>query len=217
MKKVVFTTILFIVLGTVWTLYLEYSNKRFVDSLPKTPATVTQPANTSDTPAAIYENSQAVLVDSVSAEPIAENAPVANRHTETLLSPQADTPETRHPPTNAPAQSKPAQTTSNPVPPEVIEDSERDLEWWRATKKWEEKYWAFDEEQEKLSQEHNELTPSDQAGLDALMRKIKEDPSYADEVVAKLNAWEAKMKARKKKKEALEKEKPVRPTPTHTH
>jgi len=43
--------ILLIVLGTAWTLYLEYDKKRFIDSLPQPPATVTQPVSTADAPA----------------------------------------------------------------------------------------------------------------------------------------------------------------------
>ena len=52
MKKVIVTTLIFIVLGTVWTLFLEREKRRFVDSLPKVPTTVTQPVNTADMSAA---------------------------------------------------------------------------------------------------------------------------------------------------------------------
>ena len=52
MKKVVVTFVVLIVLGTVWTLFLEHEKRRFVDSLPKVPTTVTQPVNTADIPAA---------------------------------------------------------------------------------------------------------------------------------------------------------------------
>jgi len=51
MKNVIFVAILLIVLGTAWTLYLEYDKKRFIDSLPQPPATVTQPVSTADAPA----------------------------------------------------------------------------------------------------------------------------------------------------------------------
>ena len=52
MKKVVVTFVVLIVLGTVWTLFLEHEKRRFVDSLPKVPTTVTQSVNTADIPAA---------------------------------------------------------------------------------------------------------------------------------------------------------------------
>ena len=51
MKKVIVTTLIFIVLGTVWTLFLEHEKRRFVDSLPKPPIMVTQPVTT-DAPSA---------------------------------------------------------------------------------------------------------------------------------------------------------------------
>ena len=51
MKKGIVITLIFIVLGTVWTLFLEHEKRRFVDSLPKPPITVTQPVTT-DTPSA---------------------------------------------------------------------------------------------------------------------------------------------------------------------
>ena len=35
MKQVIFTALVVIVLGVVWTLYLQWDNKRFVESLPK--------------------------------------------------------------------------------------------------------------------------------------------------------------------------------------
>ena len=35
MKQVIFTALAVIVLGVVWTLYLQWDNKRFVESLPK--------------------------------------------------------------------------------------------------------------------------------------------------------------------------------------
>lgn len=38
MKKVIFTVIVLIALGTAWALYLRWDNKRFVESLPKIPS-----------------------------------------------------------------------------------------------------------------------------------------------------------------------------------
>ena len=52
MKKVIVTFVVLIVLGTVWTLFLEYEKRRFVESLPKVPTPVTQSVNTADIPAA---------------------------------------------------------------------------------------------------------------------------------------------------------------------
>ena len=52
MKKVIVTTLILIVLGTVCTLFLEHEKRRFEESLPKVPILVTQPVNTADVPAA---------------------------------------------------------------------------------------------------------------------------------------------------------------------
>ena len=41
MKRVIFTALFLIVLGSAWMLYLEYSNKRFVENLPKVRPTST--------------------------------------------------------------------------------------------------------------------------------------------------------------------------------
>lgn len=48
MKKVIFTAIVLILLGTTWTLYLRWENKRFVESLPKAPSrtNIEQPTDT---------------------------------------------------------------------------------------------------------------------------------------------------------------------------
>lgn len=48
MKKVLFTAILLLVLGTAWMLYLDYDYRRFIEHLPKAPTTVTQPVHTAD-------------------------------------------------------------------------------------------------------------------------------------------------------------------------
>lgn len=50
MRKVVFTCIALIVLGASWLLFLEHHKRRFVDSLPKVPVSVTQPVETADSP-----------------------------------------------------------------------------------------------------------------------------------------------------------------------
>ena len=49
MKKVVFSAILLIILGTAWTLYLEHENKRFARNFLPRPSTVMEPVNTTET------------------------------------------------------------------------------------------------------------------------------------------------------------------------
>ena len=215
MKKVVFTLILLIVLGAAWTLYLEYGNKHFAGSLPnpKGSVTVRQPTNTPESPTAGNKNDQAIPVDSVPSETIAENARVWHEHGDTHAHSHADTPDIVSPPTDAPGHKNTAQTTSqpNPVPPEVIEDSKRDLEWYRVLKKWEEEYWALDTERTELDKEFDELTS---VGLEGIQHMgNKEKAAY----IAKLNAWQKRSEALNKKEVTLKKEKPVRPIPTHTH
>lgn len=50
MKKFVFVCIALVVLGVVWTLYLEHEKERFDESLPKVPPAVTQPVDVGDVP-----------------------------------------------------------------------------------------------------------------------------------------------------------------------
>ena len=50
MKKIVFTVTLLISLGTVWVLYLEYDDKRFLEKLPKSPSPDIQRTNATNTP-----------------------------------------------------------------------------------------------------------------------------------------------------------------------
>ena len=74
MKKVIVTAILLLTLGTTWMLYLEYENRRFIESLPKPPVTVRQPVDTIEVPSAT-ENSDIVPVESTPSE-------TAVRHTD---------------------------------------------------------------------------------------------------------------------------------------
>lgn len=219
MKKIVFIAILLIGLGAVWTLYLEYTNKRFADSLPKESATTQQPTNTAEAPAIGDKNNQEIPIDSVPAEITAENARVWHEHAGPHPQPQADTPDTQQAPIGALAEDNRTQNAadSNPVPPEVIADNKRDLEWYRALKKWETKDEALHAEWKNLSQEFDELIGSDRAGFEALIQKMQEDPSYRDQLASKMKVWMAKMEALEKKDKELKKEKPIRPTPTHTH
>ena len=81
MKKVIVTFVVLIVLGTVWTLFLEHEKRRFVDSLPKVPTTVTQPVNTADIPAASETGESADAADALpEASAIVEEAPAQVEH-----------------------------------------------------------------------------------------------------------------------------------------
>lgn len=51
MKPIFFTFILLVILGTAWTLYLEYSNRHFIENLSKPPVPVTQSVRIADAPA----------------------------------------------------------------------------------------------------------------------------------------------------------------------
>ena len=94
MKKVIVTTLILIVLGTVWTLFLEHEKRRFVDSLPKVPTTVTQPVNTADTPAASETGESADAAGSLpEASAIVEETPAVEHanthpHADSLDSPE---------------------------------------------------------------------------------------------------------------------------------
>ena len=213
MKKLVFTAVLLIILGAAWTLYLEHRNKRFADSLPKGVATTQPSANTAEAPAIGDKNNQDISVDSVPAEITAENARVWHEHAGPQANPHAGTPDRQQAPIGALSTDNPAQNAadSNPVPREVIEDSKRDLEWYRALKAWEEKYDALYAEWKKLDQEFDKLISFSIAEVQRMGDKEKAAfRAKANDLKAKSEAWD-------KKKAELDKQKPVRPTPTHTH
>lgn len=213
MKKVVFIAILLIGLGAAWTLYLEHGNKRFADNLPKAPATTQQPANTSEVPPTVGDKNNQTVVGSVSAEITAENARVWHEHAGPHPQSEADTPDTAKSPTDTSLTKDPTQTSSdsNPVPPEVIADSRRDLEWYQAMKEYERKFDALRGEWDELNQEFDSITSG---GLEDIQRMgDREKTAY----IAKLKAWKAKVKVWEKKDKELEQERPIRPTPTHTH
>ena len=209
MKKVVFTAILLIGLGAVWTLYLEHSNKRFADNLRKGTDATQQRVSPSNAPAVGEKNNQAARVDSVPAEITAENAQVQHEHARPQAHPHVNPPNTQ----GALAEENPARTSSdpNPVPREVIEDSKRDLEWWRALKEWQAKDEALHAEWKKLDQELDKLISFSIADVQRMTDKEK--AAFR----AKLKVLQAKSEAWDKKQAELKKEKPVRPTPTHTH
>ena len=210
MKKIGFIAILLIGLGAAWTLYLEHNSKRFADNLPKEPATTQQPDNTSEAPTIGDKNNQAARADSVPAEITAKNARVWHEHAGPHPQPQVDTQQA---PIEVQAGKNPAENVadSNPVPPEVITDSKRDLEWYRALKEWQAKDEALSAEWYELDQELDALISF---SLEEVQRMTDKEKAA---LRAKANDLKAKSKAWDKKKAELDKQKPVRPTPTHTH
>ena len=92
MKKVIVTTLILIVLGTVWTLFLEHEKRRFEESLPKVPILVTQPVDAVDTSAVSEESDSATEVPGQWI-PIGDNASTAGKQTEVEPVPHEDTEE----------------------------------------------------------------------------------------------------------------------------
>lgn len=103
----------------------------------------------------------------------------------------------------------------NPVPPEVIEDSERDLEWIRADREWVEKYRALEAERDKLRQEGKALRPP--ATPESIQRALRMSDDKKESHIAALKALMKKSKDLEGRIKRLQEEKPIRPTPTHTH
>lgn len=99
-----------------------------------------------------------------------------------------------------------AQKPPAPVPPEVIEDSERDLEWVQADREYMKKYWALHEEWKELSQEFKSLKPKNLAEFEYILS----DPSRRARHRAKLKAWREKFEDWEKRDATLKAEKPVR-------
>ena len=95
----------------------------------------------------------------------------------------------------------------NPVTPGLAADMKRDAEWFVAIKEYEKKYDALHAEGDRLDEE-----------FDALLEKAKTLEGAALEAFApKLKAQIAKNEAWLKKLEALKRQRPVSPIPTHTH
>ena len=107
MKKVIVTAIVLLVLGTTWLLYLEHKNRRFIESLPKSPPPVRQHVDTLETSSAA-ENSNIVRVESTPSA-------TAVRHT---------APESEHTP---PHVSEPTKAAENPFEALIFEDGVRDI------------------------------------------------------------------------------------------
>lgn len=74
MKKFVFFCIVLVVLGVVWTLYLEHEKERFVESLPKVPPAVTQPVDVGDVP--LDTDTDRVVNTTESQSPLSKDAPM---------------------------------------------------------------------------------------------------------------------------------------------
>ena len=78
MKKFAFTAISLLILGAACTLYLEQSNKRFLESLPKAPSTDEQPLNTTNAP--VTEDEDITPLKSVPSETIVKHAASESEH-----------------------------------------------------------------------------------------------------------------------------------------
>lgn len=111
MKKVIVTAIVLLVLGTTWMLYLEYKNRRFIESLPKPPSTVRQPVDTIEAPTAA-ENSDIVPVESTPSETAVRDTDTESEHTHP------------HPP---PHVSELTKTSENPFEALTLEDTIDDI------------------------------------------------------------------------------------------
>ena len=80
MKKIAFTVIFLFVLATAGTLYLEQSNKRFLESLPKAPLTDEQPVSTTNAPV-IAEDEDIIPLTSMPSETIEKHTVSESEHT----------------------------------------------------------------------------------------------------------------------------------------
>ena len=79
MKKFAFTAISLFILGAACRLYLEQSNKRFLESLPKAPPTDEQPLNTTNAPV-ITEDEDITPLKSIPSETIVKHTASENEH-----------------------------------------------------------------------------------------------------------------------------------------
>lgn len=80
MKKFAFTAIFLFVLATAGTLYLEQSNKRFLENLPKAPPTDEQPVSTANAPV-ITEDEDMTPLKSIPSETIEKHTVSESEHT----------------------------------------------------------------------------------------------------------------------------------------
>lgn len=80
MRKVIFTTIVLLVLGTAWMLYLDHKNERFIENLPKPPVTVKHPVDTIEAPPTA-ETSESISVESMPSEISVRHTNAESEHT----------------------------------------------------------------------------------------------------------------------------------------
>lgn len=97
----------------------------------------------------------------------------------------------------------------NPVAPQVIADSKSDAEWFIAIQAYEARLDAHYAEAKRLDDEYHALLPDDP---DEFLRS-----GDVNALIAKLEAHRAQKEAWSEKLKELEREKPIRPTPTHKH
>lgn len=91
MKTFVFTAILLILFGVTWTLFLEYSNKRFTDNLPKAYTMNTFDVGNVEDPA-MQENNETIVGDAGVSNPCVDINQVKGAHMQTHAH--------KHPPAN---------------------------------------------------------------------------------------------------------------------
>lgn len=106
MKKVIVTATVLLVLGTTWMLYLEYKNRRFIESLPNPPSTVRQPVDTIEVPST-DENSDIVPMEFTPSETAVRDTDPESEHTRP------------HP---HPHVSEPTETSENPFEALTLDD-----------------------------------------------------------------------------------------------
>lgn len=91
MKQFVFVCIALVVLGVVWTLYLEHEKERFVESLPKVPPAVTQPVDVGDVPLDTGTGTDRVVNTTESQSSLSKDAPMETVDTaETTVLPESE-------------------------------------------------------------------------------------------------------------------------------
>lgn len=79
MRKVFFTAILLLVFGTGWVIYLEYDNRRFIESLPKPPVPVPHPVIPAEAPVT-SENIESTAIEQMQSVSGAANTFTEREH-----------------------------------------------------------------------------------------------------------------------------------------
>ena len=91
MKRIVFIAILLLILGIGWTIYLEYSNKRFAENLPKALTPISQSISTEKSATTPQNSNDATIVPGAWVPLV--DAPTASELNETDPAPSKDAPE----------------------------------------------------------------------------------------------------------------------------